>query len=129
MANSVEVRVPYLDHRIMEFAYSLPREYKLGPLGKIKRILVEAFADQLPSYIVRRRKAGFGMPIRSTFQSREKVYELLDLDFLAGVAPFDRAHIRQLIDSHADGREDNSSIIYALISFQEWYRTYFRGQV
>jgi asparagine synthase (glutamine-hydrolysing) len=129
MANSVEVRVPYLDHRIMEFAYSLPREYKLGRLGKIKRILVDAFADQLPSYIVRRRKAGFGMPIRSTFQSREKVYELLDLDLLAGVAPFDQVHIRQLIDSHADGREDNSSIIYALISFQEWYKTYFLGQV
>jgi len=80
----------------------------------------------VPAYVTQRRKAGFGMPIRSIFSSREKVYELLDLDFLAGVAPFDRAHIGRLIDSHADGREDNSSIIYALISFQEWYRTYFR---
>jgi asparagine synthase (glutamine-hydrolysing) len=125
MANSVEVRVPYLDHRIMEFAYSLPREYKLGPLGKAKRVLVDAFADRVPAYVRTRRKAGFGMPIRSLFGSREAVYQLLDLDYIAGVAPFDQVHIRRLIDSHAGGREDNSSIIYALISFQEWYREFF----
>ena len=126
MANSVEVRVPYLDHRIMEFAYSLPREYKLGSLGKAKRILVDAFADLVPAYVRKRRKAGFGMPIRSIFGSREKVYSLLDLGYLAGAAPFDQEHIRRLIDSHARGSEDNSSIIYALISFQEWHREYFR---
>ena len=125
MANSVEVRVPYLDHRIMEFAWSLPRKYKLGHLGKAKRVLVDAFADMLPPYIVKRRKAGFGIPIRSIFGSREKVYELLDLDYISGLAPFDRPHIRALIDAHVDGREDNSSIIYALISFQEWHRLYF----
>jgi asparagine synthase (glutamine-hydrolysing) len=125
MANSVEVRVPYLDHRIMQFAYSLPREYKLGALGKAKRVLVDAFAGLVPAYVRQRRKAGFGMPIRSIFASRQKVYDLLDLDFLSEVAPFDQAHIRGLIDSHADGREDNSSIIYALISFQEWHREFF----
>jgi asparagine synthase (glutamine-hydrolysing) len=125
MANSVEVRVPYLDHRIMELAYSLPRAYKLGRVGKAKRILADAFADLVPDYVRRRRKAGFGMPIRSIFSSRETINGLLDLDFIAGVAPFDRAHIQRLIDSHADGREDNSAIIYALISFQEWYREYF----
>jgi asparagine synthase (glutamine-hydrolysing) len=125
MANSVEVRVPYLDHRLMEFAWSLPRSWKLSHLGKAKRILVDAFADILPPYIVQRRKAGFGMPIRSLFSSRDKVYELLDLDYLSAQAPFDRRHIRGLIDAHANGREDNSPIIYALISFQEWHRLYF----
>jgi len=125
MANSVEVRVPFLDHRIMEFAWALPRKYKLGHLGKAKRILVDAFADVLPPYIVNRRKAGFGMPIRSIFSDRDKVYELLDLDYVSSLAPFDLPHVRGLIDAHADGREDNSSIIYALISFQNWHRIHF----
>jgi asparagine synthase (glutamine-hydrolysing) len=125
MANSVEVRVPYLDHRIMEFAWSLPREWKLSATGKAKRVLVDAFADVLPSYVIRRRKAGFGMPIRSIFGSRERVRALLDFGLLAGAAPFDLDHVSRLIDSHADGREDNSPIIYALLSFQEWYREWF----
>lgn len=127
MANSVEVRVPYLDHRVVELAWSLPRSYKLGALGRTKRILVDAFSDLLPEHVVRRRKAGFGMPIRSVFSSRDKVAELLDLELLSGVARFDVDHIRRLVAAHADGREDNSSIIYALISFQEWHETFFRG--
>lgn len=125
MANSVEVRVPFLDHRIIEFAWSLPRSYKLGHLGKAKRILVDAFRDMLPGYVRHRRKAGFGMPIRSIFASRDKVYGLLDPEWLARTAPFDVSHVRGIVDAHLDGREDNSSIIYALISYQEWYRLYF----
>ena len=125
MANSVEVRVPYLDHRIMDFAWSLPREYKLDNLAHAKRVLVDAFRADLPDYIVRRRKAGFGMPIRSIFSSAERALELLGLDELRGIAPFDVAHIRGLVERHASGLEDNSSIIYALISFREWHRIHF----
>ena len=125
MANSVEVRVPYLDHRVMDFAWSLPRHYKLDDRGRAKRVLVDAFRADLPDYIVRRRKAGFGMPIRSMFGSSARVLELLDIEGLRAIAPFDTAHIHRLITSHAAGLEDNSSIIYALISFQEWHRIQF----
>ncbi|MBM4196592.1 MAG: asparagine synthase (glutamine-hydrolyzing) [Gammaproteobacteria bacterium] len=125
MANSVEVRVPFLDHRILDFAWSLPRHWKLGPLGQAKKILVDSFAADLPDYILRRRKAGFGMPIRSIFQDPAAVWRLLDVERLASVAAFDAGHIRRLVDSHEAGREDNSSIIYALVSFQAWHQVHF----
>jgi asparagine synthase (glutamine-hydrolysing) len=125
MANSVEVRVPFLDHRVMEFAWSLPRSYKLSHFGRAKRILADAFSGMLPRYIIERRKAGFGMPIRSIFGSRERVDELLDLGALCRAAPLDASHVRGVIDAHVEGREDNSALIYALISFQEWHSIYF----
>lgn len=127
MANSVEVRVPFLDHRVMQFAWSLPRHYKLGNTGKAKRILEDAFAADVPAYVRRRRKAGFGMPIRSIFSDRGRVRELLDLRALRAIADFNVAHIEHLADRHAGGQEDNSSIIYALLSFQEWHRVHFEG--
>lgn len=125
MANSVEVRVPYLDHRVMDFAWSLPRHYKLDNRARAKRVLVDAFRGEVPDYIINRRKAGFGMPIRSIFGAPGRALELLGLEGLCQIAPFDAAHIRGLVDRHAAGLEDNSSIIYALISFREWHRAHF----
>lgn len=125
MANSVECRVPFLDHRLLEFAYSIPLSYKLSATGRSKRILKDAFKDQLPDYIVNRRKAGFGMPLRSIFSSAEHVNRLLDKAFFANFNAFSLKHIDMIIDNHLSGKEDNSSIIYALISFQEWYKLNF----
>lgn len=125
MANSVECRVPFLDHRLIEFAYSIPRNYKLTTNGKFKRILKDTFKTQLPSYIVNRRKAGFGMPLRSIFSNEKAIYGLLDKSFFASFSGFSVDSIDKVIDYHVKGKEDNSSIIYALISFQEWYRINF----
>ena len=125
MANSVECRVPFLDHRIIEFAYSIKRNYKLSNTGKSKRILKDTFKNQLPSYIINRRKAGFGMPLRSIFSSESKVNHLLDKSFFSNFNNFSVPNIERVIKNHIAGKEDNSSIIYALISFQEWYKLNF----
>jgi asparagine synthase (glutamine-hydrolysing) len=122
MANSVEGRVPFLDHRIAEFAFSLPREFKLSNYGQTKKIVKETYKQFLPKGIINRKKAGFGMPLRSIFSSKQKVYELLNKDFFAGLDIFSVDNIDKLITNHITGEEDNSSIIYALISFQEWYK-------
>ena len=121
MANSVEGRVPFLDHRLMEFAYSIDRSYKLSAFGKSKRIMKEAFEDKLPHYILNRRKAGFGMPLRSIFSDRNKINTLLDASFFGNFENFSLESIEKIINNHLKGKEDNSSIIYALISFQKWY--------
>ena len=126
MANSVECRVPFLDHRIIEFAYSIPRNYKLTSTGKFKRILKDTFKSQLPDYILNRRKAGFGMPLRSIFSNTKTINGLLDRSFFANFNGFSVEAIDKIIDNHVNGREDNSSIIYALISFQEWYKITFK---
>jgi asparagine synthase (glutamine-hydrolysing) len=127
MANSVEGRVPYLDYRLVEFAYSLPRSFKLSGTGKGKRILKETYAGKLPSYIFKRRKAGFGMPLRSIFSSQPKINELLDEEFLRSLNIFATEKINSIINKHITGEEDNSSIMYALISFQEWYKMFLRN--
>lgn len=125
MANSVECRVPFLDHRIVEFAYSIPREYKLTNTGKAKRILKDAFRSKLPGYVLNRRKAGFGMPLRSIFSSQTNVERLLDRSFFSNFNGFSVENIDKLIRHHIEGKEDNSSIIYALVSFREWYEMNF----
>lgn len=124
MANSVEGRVPFLDHRIIEFAHSIPRKYKLSNTGKTKAVLKDAFKNDLPDYVTNRRKAGFGMPLRSIFSSTEKINELLDRELLNSIDGFSMIDIEKHIQSHLSGREDNSALIYALISFQEWYKMY-----
>jgi asparagine synthase (glutamine-hydrolysing) len=125
MANSVECRVPFLDHRLIEFAYSIPRNFKLTVNGKFKRILKDTFKTRLPSYIVNRRKAGFGMPLRSIFSNEKTINGLLNKSFFSSFRGFSIEAIDKVIDNHVKGKEDNSSIIYALISFQEWYKINF----
>jgi asparagine synthase (glutamine-hydrolysing) len=125
MANSVECRVPFLDKHIVEFAYSIKRSYKLSNSGTSKRILKDAFKNELPSYIINRRKAGFGMPLRSIFSTDAKVNQLLDKSFFSNFNQFSIPNIEKIISNHISGKEDNSSIIYALISFQEWYKLKF----
>jgi asparagine synthase (glutamine-hydrolysing) len=126
MANSIEGRVPFLDYRIIEFAYSLPRKYKLSNLGRGKVILKETMKPHLPAYIYRRRKAGFGMPLRSIFKSESKINELLDIDFFYSQKGFKPERIKHLTAEHIAGRDDCSHIIYALICFSYWYKMYIR---
>lgn len=125
MANAVEVRVPFLDHRIVDLAYALPTNYKLGAFGRSKRILKDTFGHVLPGYVTRRRKAGFGMPIRSVFRSEAHVTGLLDMPLLRDAGGLDDSAIRRVVAAHATGQEDNSALIYALLSFQEWYKRFF----
>jgi asparagine synthase (glutamine-hydrolysing) len=128
MANSMEGRVPFLDHRVVEFAFGLPVHEKLSSAGTTKRILKDCFSDVLPRELIARRKAGFGMPLRSIFSSEEKVYELLDMQFLNGFSHFNLDSIKSIIHSHSTGKEDNASLIYALISFQQWYKMWIEGK-
>jgi asparagine synthase (glutamine-hydrolysing) len=127
MANSMEARVPFLDYRVAEFAYNLPVNYKLSGTGTTKRILKDAFKVILPPKVIHRRKAGFGMPLRSIFSSEAKVYELLELEFYAGFNEFNADAIKLIVNNHISGKEDNAALIYALISFRLWHRMWFEG--
>jgi asparagine synthase (glutamine-hydrolysing) len=127
MANSMEGRVPFLDCRIAEFAYSLPLDEKISPFGDTKRIMKDCFSPVLPKALIARRKAGFGMPLRSIFSSEKKVYELLDIGFFSGFNIINIDHIKRIIKNHIDGKEDNASLIYALISFRLWYEMWIKS--
>ncbi len=120
MANGVEGRVPFMDHRLVEFALSLPVEYKLSSFGNSKRILKDAMKGLLPDYILNRRKAGFGMPLRSVFSDRQKLDDLLQIDYFGGMPHFNTDNIIALADEHIAGVNDNSSILYSLVSYRIW---------
>jgi asparagine synthase (glutamine-hydrolysing) len=78
MANSLELRVPLLDHKVLEFAASLPAEYKVE--GKhTKRVLKAAFAKELPQQVLRRKKAGFPVPYASWLRGvlKDAIYDIL----------------------------------------------------
>jgi asparagine synthase (glutamine-hydrolysing) len=124
MANSIEGRVPFLDYRIAEFAWHLPRKFKLSGTGVGKRILKDAFRFLLPAQVINRRKAGFGMPLRSIFADRNLIQSLLDLSFFSDLGYFSIENINGIVGRHIAGNEDNSALIYALISFQQWYKMF-----
>lgn len=126
MANSVEGRVPFLDKYLVEFAFSLPRHYKISNMGKTKRILKETYNTKLPSYIIQRRKAGFGMPLRSIFSNESTINKLLDKDFFSSFNYFSLDNLSKCIKTHIAGAEDNSALIYALICYQEWYKMFIK---
>lgn len=125
MANSIEARVPFLDRDLVEFAYSLPLDYKLNKFGRTKHILKESYKGILPDYIINRRKAGFGMPLRSILKKDENLNKLLDIDFFSNFGGFNMANIVNSINNHLNGVQDNSALIFAMISFQVWYKRFF----
>ena len=127
MANSLELRVPFLDHRIVEFAASLPRELRLR--GGVTKYLVKKWAESLlPRKIIYRTKKGFPVPTKSWFRTDLSGYarEIL----LSSDSPsrqfFSPAEIELLFQAHR--REDRSEQIYSLLVFHHWYRQFVSAQ-
>ena len=124
MAFGLESRVPYLDHRLVEFAAGLPTHFKLDWKLKSKRILKETYADALPGYITHRRKAGFGMPLRTLLKNPNTIAHLLPLEFLESIPSIDMDAARRIIEVHRSGSADHSALIYALIALRSWMKAY-----
>ena len=126
MANALELRVPYLDHHVFEFAATLPTRYKVSR-GLTKTALRDAFADVVPPDAVNRPKRGFPVPTRVWLRGplADEVAALLDDPALDEF--FDRASIRALIADHREGRADNSRKIWVLVIFALWHRTFIAG--
>jgi len=122
MATSVEARVPFLDHHLVEYAMALPVEAKIsGRTGK--HILKRALEPVLPPDLLYRPKRGFGAPIREWFRG-EAGRELADLIMNSSLRQrelFDYTFITQLADEHARGGRDWSFQLWALLNLSLWY--------
>ena len=127
MANSLEVRVPFLDHNVVNYAFSLPEESKINGQMK-KRILQDAFRDILPPELYRRPKHGFEVPLLKWFRNELRSlieHDLLAKDFVEGQGIFDYAGINQLKKQlFSKNPEDVHARIWALIVFQSWWKKY-----
>jgi asparagine synthase (glutamine-hydrolysing) len=121
MANSLECRSPFLDHRLIEFAASLPGHYKLSAAGRHKHILKEAFKDWLPAGFMDRPKKGFSVPL-----SRWLKEDLADMlrDTLVDkrtLAPWFRQEITErYVAEHLSGRGSHSTRLWPLLVLALW---------
>jgi asparagine synthase (glutamine-hydrolysing) len=125
MANSLEARVPFLDHQLMEFIATVPSRLKLK--GTItKYILKEAFSDFLPHTILSRGKMGFGVPVSRWFRNELKdyVYEILLDPSTLKRGYFKKEGVERLLNDHIDLRYDHSSKIWALLFLEMWFRIF-----
>ena len=126
MKNSLEVRVPFLDHRVVEMAFQMPGSLKIKN-GKTKYILKETFKDLLPPSIYRRPKAGFEVPISRWLKNELKFLldQYLAENRIQNQGIFDSKIIKQLVGQHLSGKTDTSWMLWNLIVFQSWYANYF----
>src|ERR1700688_4699931 len=125
MANSIEARVPYLDHRLVEFIETLPTNLRLrGFQGKY--LHKKALEKWLPRQITQRKKKGFANPIHQWLRGsmRRYVNDCLLSENSAVCRYFDREFIRQLVADHESGRQHYLRHIYLLISFELWHQKF-----
>ncbi len=125
MAANLEVRVPFLNRQMIEFAARIPPELKLHGF-KRKYILKRALERLLPHDVVWRKKAGFGAPIRSWLRGplRPLVEELLSEKVVRQRGLFRPEEVRRLIDLNLSGREDYSLQVFLLLNLELWHRQF-----
>jgi asparagine synthase (glutamine-hydrolysing) len=129
MAASLESRVPFLDHHLVEFAAALPARLKLRGF-KTKWILREAVRSVLPPEILTRRKMGFPVPfglwMRTGWQGVARDVLLDKRTRERGI--IDPVAVEQLLAAHVDGRQDGADAIWSLMNLELWYRTFIDGE-
>ena len=125
MANSLEARVAFLDHKFMELVAGIPSHLKLkGTTAKF--ILKEAFSNFLPETILKRKKMGFVVPVSRWFRNELKdyVYEILLDSRSLNRGYFKRKGIEGLLSDHLKLRYDHSAKIWALLFLEIWFRVF-----
>lgn len=121
MANSLETRTPFLDHRLVELAWSLPIGYKLRG-GHTKAPLREILAYHVPRHLIERPKMGFAIPIGSWLRSelREWAEDLLREDRLISEGFFNPLPIRKIWNEHTQGKYNHEHKLWNILMFQSW---------
>ena len=122
MANSLEVRSPLLDHRIIEYAWGLDRKYKINN-GKGKHILREILYQYVPQKLVDRPKMGFGVPISEWLRGplKEWAYSLLNEERIIQQGIFEPKPIKIAFDAHMKRERNYQYPLWMMLMFQSWY--------
>ncbi|MCU0643736.1 MAG: asparagine synthase (glutamine-hydrolyzing) [bacterium] len=125
MATSLEARVPFLDYRFVEFAATIPGEYKMQG-KKTKVILKQAMEELLPKEILYRGKEGFSIPIKNWLKKELKplMMDTLAPEKIKREGFFNSEYIDKLVNEHLKGAENHSHRLWALIIFGRWYDLY-----
>lgn len=130
MANSLEARSPFLDHKLLEFSMNIPCSFKIKN-GERKYILKRALSDILPDGILNRNKMGFSIPLIYWLRNELKgfAYQTILNDSDGIKQFFNLNYVKQLLDEHASGRKNHAHRIWSLIVFEMWYRRFMKGNI
>ena len=125
MANSLELRVPFLDRNMLDVALSIPQKYRSGK-ESTKIALRGAAMKQLPESVAHRKKLGFPVPLNDWLRE-DKYYNMVKEKFTGPVAEkfFNVDEIMRLLDDHKAGKAKNMTKIWSFYSFILWYELYF----
>jgi asparagine synthase (glutamine-hydrolysing) len=119
MLNSLEVRVPFLDHQLLPLALSLPEEYKISLL-ETKRVLKKIASGYLPREIINRPKRGFTVPISKWLRDSELIHDFLtNTDFYKHNF-LNYSYVQTLLDSHIKKIQDNARELWLVFIFNYW---------
>jgi asparagine synthase (glutamine-hydrolysing) len=125
MAVSLEVRAPFLDPRVAEFAASLPCNYKLRG-QKTKYILKKAVHELLPPFVTRRGKKGFGVPVAEWLKVklRPLARDLLSPERIRRGGVFNPSYVERLQDEHERGIANHRKLLWTLLMFELWHESF-----
>jgi asparagine synthase (glutamine-hydrolysing) len=121
MANSLETRVPFLDHHVVEFASRLPMHMRIRH-GKTKWLLRQVLYQYVPKELIERPKSGFGIPLAEWLRGplKDWVESLIDEKRLAREGYFNVHYIRSLWHAHLSCKRNHQSLLWSVLMFQAW---------
>lgn len=126
MLVSLETRVPMLDSKVIELAYSMPTRFKINKTER-KIILKDTFRDLLPDELFSAPKHGFSVPIGNWLETalKDQLNRYADAEFLEAQGLFDVGYIKHIIVAHMSHKENRYSELWAFYVFQNWYERMF----
>jgi asparagine synthase (glutamine-hydrolysing) len=129
MASSLEARVPFLDHKLVEFAMGIPQEMKYKG-GETKRLLKLALKGKIPDRVLQRKKKGFGVPVNDWMLDRlgTVIEDSIMESPLRGRDLFDYRYIKHLIDEQRAHKTNYSFFLWSLFNLTLWYDRWIEGR-
>lgn len=125
MIHSLEVRVPFLDHKLMEFCATIPANLKINWFNK-KYLLKKSVEKLLPEEVITHRKQGFVGPMTSWIRKdlKEYIIDALSDEKLDRHSLLNKGTVSRILDEHFQGREIHDTLIWSLVVFQKWFDLY-----
>jgi len=126
MAHSLEVRVPFVDHVLVEAIFPLPDRLKIGRWWRAKRLLRRALRPRLPAAHLNAPKRGFVGPTSAWLRGelRDLLLDELSPARQRRLGYFQPASVERLLNEHLTGRQNREGILWALLCFSTWHRLY-----
>ena len=123
--NSIECRLSFLDHELVEFAYTIPSKYKVHNMS-LRYIQKKALEKKLSPKTINKKKKGFGCPIGRWVKHElyDYIHDLLSEETVKKRGYFEYSHIRKVLADHYANKMDNTDKILSLLSFEIWHQTF-----